>query len=141
MITLTPRIRTYREKAKRTGIRDHSKEKEEMRASEIKRLEQERKLLKRMDAGELDGMVGDMFQTDGGSTVWTIIKNGIPVRFKQGPGGKFFNGKENERYEGVLHTLAKWMTDEERLDFLRKFGWLIHDAAVNAYSAKFKPKK
>ena len=71
----------------------------------------------------------------------TIIKNGIPVRFKQGPGGKFFNGKENERYEGVLHTLAKWMTDEERLDFLRKFGWLIHDAAVNAYSAKFKPKK
>ena len=51
------------------------------------------------------------------------------------------NRKENERYEGVLHTLAKWMTDEERLDFLRKFGWLIHDAAVNAYSAKFKPKK
>lgn len=46
VITLTPRIRTYREKAKRTGIRDHSKEKEEMRASEIKRLEQERKLLK-----------------------------------------------------------------------------------------------
>lgn len=102
---------------------------------------EERELLKRMDAGELDGMVGDMFQTDGGSTVWTIIKNGIPVRFKQGPGGKFFNGKENERYEGVLHTLAKWMTDGERLDFLRKFGWLIHDAAVNAYSAKFKPKK
>ena len=97
---------------------------------------EERELLKRMDAGELDGMVGDMFQTDGGSTVWTIIK-----RFKQGPGGKFFNGKENERHEGVLHTLAKWMTDEERLDFLRKFGWLIHDAAVNAYSAKFKPKK
>lgn len=59
---------------------------------------EERELLKRMDAGELDGMVGDMFQTDGGSTVWTIIKNGIPVRFKQGPGGKFFNGKENERY-------------------------------------------
>ena len=55
---------------------------------------EERELLKRMDAGELDGMVGDMFQTDGGSTVWTIIKNGIPVRFKQGPGGKFFNGKD-----------------------------------------------
>lgn len=94
---------------------------------------EERELLKRMDAGELDGMVGDMFQTDGGSTVWTIIKNGIPVRFKQGPGGKFFNGKENERYEGVLQTLAKWMTDEERLDFLRRFGWLIHDAAVSIF--------
>lgn len=49
--------------------------------------------------------------------------------------------KENERYEGVLHTMAKWVTDEERLEFLRKFGWLMKDAAVNAYSAKFKPKK
>lgn len=58
----------------------------------MKMTSEERELLKRMDAGELDGMVGDMFQTDGGSTVWTIIKNGIPVRFKQGPGGKFFNG-------------------------------------------------
>lgn len=102
---------------------------------------EERELLKRMDAGELDGVVGNMLQTDGGSTVWTTIKDGIPARFKQGPGGKFFNGKENERYEGVLHTLTKWVTDEDRLDFLKKYGWLIHDAAANAYSAKFKPKK
>ena len=64
----------------------------------MKMTSEERELLKRMDAGELDGMVGNMFQTDSGSTVWTIIKNGIPVRFKKGPGGKFFNGKENERY-------------------------------------------
>lgn len=66
---------------------------------------------------------------------------GFPSDLSRDPEVSFFNGKENERYEGVLHTLAKWMTDEERLDFLRKFGWLIHDAAVNAYSAKFKPKK
>jgi len=36
--------------------------------------------------------------------------------------------KENERYESVLHTMAKWVTDEERLEFLRKFGWLMKDA-------------
>lgn len=107
----------------------------------MKMTSEERELLKRMDAGEFDGIVGNMFQTDGGSTVWITIKDGIPTRFKQGPGGKFFNGKENERYEGVLHTLKKWVTDEERLDFLRKLGWLIHDVAVNAYSEKFKPKK
>ena len=35
----------------------------------MKMTSEERELLKRMDAGELDGMVGDMFQTDGGSTV------------------------------------------------------------------------
>ena len=59
--------------------------------------------------------------------------------FKQGPGGKFFNGKENERYEGVLHILQKWATDEEKLQFFQKFGWLMKDADVKAYSAKFKP--
>ena len=76
---------------------------------------EERELLKRMDAGELDGMVGDMFQTDGGSTVWTIIKNGIPVRFKQGPGGKFFNGKENEC--PLAHCVESYM-ERWRASFL-----------------------
>ena len=102
---------------------------------------EEKNLIGRLDTGELDGIVGDLFSTNGGSTVWTMIKNGMPVRYKQGPGGRFFNGKENERYEGVLHIVAKWVTDEERLEFLRKFGWLMKDATVNAYRAKFKPKK
>ena len=77
----------------------------------------------------------------GGSTVWKAIKNGLPALFKQGPEGKFFNGQENERYEGVLRTLQKWVTDDEKLQFLQKFGWLMQDADVKAYSAKFKPKK
>ena len=84
--------------------------------------------------------VGDDLTTTGGSTVWKAIKNGIPVMFKQGPRGKFFNGKENERFEGVKHTLQEWATDEQKLEFLRKFGWLMKDEAVKAYSAMFKPK-
>ena len=52
-----------------------------------------------------------------------------------------FNGKENERYSGVLHTLQEWITDEQKLEFLRKFGWLMKDEAVRSYSAKFKPQK
>ena len=46
VVTVTPRVRTYREKAKRSGITDHSKEKEAMRRAEIQRLEKERKLLR-----------------------------------------------------------------------------------------------
>lgn len=61
--------------------------------------------------------------------------------FKQGPSRRIFNGKENETVEGVLHTLQTWATDEDKLEFLKKFGWLIKDAAVQAYSAKFKPKR
>lgn len=46
IVTVTPRIRTYKEKAKRSGIVDRSKEKEEMRLATIQRLEEERRLLK-----------------------------------------------------------------------------------------------
>lgn len=102
---------------------------------------EERALLKKLTSGALDGFVGDGVITTGGSSVWKAIKNGVPVMFKQGPGDKFFNGKENEHIEGVLHTLQEWATNEQKLEFLKKFGWLMKDAAVKAYSAKFKPKK
>lgn len=46
MVTVMPRVRTYKEKAQRTGIADHSKEKEELRLAAIRRMEEERKLLK-----------------------------------------------------------------------------------------------
>lgn len=46
MATVMPRVRTYKEKAQRTGIADHSKEKEELRLAAIRRMEEERKLLK-----------------------------------------------------------------------------------------------
>lgn len=46
VVTVTPRIRAYREKAQRTGIIDRSKEKEAMRLETIRRLEEERRLLK-----------------------------------------------------------------------------------------------
>ncbi len=102
---------------------------------------EEKSLLRRLASGELDGLVGDDLITTGGSTVWKAIKNGVPAMLKQGPGGKFFNGKENERFEGVLHTLQEWVTDEQKIEFIRKFGWLMKDEAAKAYSSKFKPKK
>lgn len=102
---------------------------------------EEKKLLAKMSKGLLDGVVGNDLHTSGGSTVWMAIKNGIPTQFKQGPSKRFFNGKENEVIEGVLHTLNEWLSDEDKLQFLRKFGWLMKDADVVSYSAKFKPKK
>lgn len=101
---------------------------------------EENGLLKKLASGALDGLVGDVLET-GESTTWHVIKNGVPAQFKQGPSKRIFNGKEGERIKGVLHTLQEWVTDEEKLEFLRKFGWLMNDSAVKAYSAKFKPKK
>ena len=46
MVTVLPRVRTYKEKAKRSGIADRSKEKEAVRLETIRRLEEEQKLLR-----------------------------------------------------------------------------------------------
>lgn len=45
-VTVTPRVRTYREKAARRGIEDRSGEKKKMRLEAIRKLEEERQLLK-----------------------------------------------------------------------------------------------
>ena len=37
--------------------------------------------------------------------------------------------------------MQEWKTDEQKLTFLQKFGWLMKDKDVREYSAKFKPKK
>lgn len=105
----------------------------------IRMTNEEKSLLARLACGVLDGLVGNDLTTSGGSTVWKTIKNGIPIMFKQDPSRKFFNGKENEYFEGALHILQKWNTDEEKLGFLRKYGWLMADEAAKSYSAKFKP--
>lgn len=105
------------------------------------RTDEERMLLDLLASGALDGYVGDDLTTSGGSTVWKQIKNGIPAQYKEGPGGKFFDGKENTRYSGKLHVLDEWKTDDEKLAFLQKFGWLMDHPAVREYSAKFKPRR
>lgn len=46
IITVTPRVRNYKEKAKRSGIEDRSKEKEAVREAMIARLKEERDLLR-----------------------------------------------------------------------------------------------
>ena len=51
-------------------------------------------LLEKLSAGELDGLVGEILYTSGGSSVFTRIENGIPRRWKVGPETRFFNGKE-----------------------------------------------
>ena len=70
VVTEMPRVRTYKDKAHRTDIVDHSREKEEMRLAAIQRIEDERKLLRsyirdnRIDFKNLSGIephVRDVF--------------------------------------------------------------------------------
>lgn len=68
------------------------------------------------------------------------IKEGIPVSYRQGQSERFFNGKENERIPGKREE-EHFDTDDLKLEFLQRYGWLIDDDEVRAYSAKYKPNR
>ena len=100
------------------------------------RTNEEKELLRKLADGSLDGLVGSPLITSGGSTIWSIIENGIPTRYKRGPGGKIFNGRENEKFAGTLHTLKKCVTDDEKLAFMQEVGSLMKESLARTYSAK-----
>lgn len=108
----------------------------------MKRTAEERGLLKKLASGILDGMVGDVREYGGYKRVYCgkYIKDGEPVSYRQGESTPFFNGKENERIPGKRNE-EHYDTDDRKLEFLQRYGWLTDDEEVKAYSAKFKPKK
>lgn len=108
----------------------------------MKRTGEEMKLLAKLASGVLDGMVGDEREYRGYRSVFCgkYIKNGEPVAYRQGESSRFFNGKENERVPGK-RVEEYFDTDDRKLEFLQRYGWLTDDEEVKAYSAKYKPKK
>ncbi len=104
--------------------------------------EEEVRLLAKLASGVLDGMVGDEREYRGYTSVFCgkYIKDGEPVSYRQGESTKFFDGKENERIPGKREE-EHFDTDEKKLQFLQRYGWLTNDEDVCAYSAKYKPKK
>lgn len=66
LVKVAPRVRTYKEKAERLGIRDRSKEKEATRLETIRRLEEQQKLLNqyirggRLEFRELEGLTPEI---------------------------------------------------------------------------------
>lgn len=104
--------------------------------------QEERNLLDKLASGLLDGMVGDEREYRGYKSMYCgkYIKDGIPVSYRQGASERFFNGRENERIPGKREE-ERYDTDERKIEFLQRYGWLIDDEEVRTYSAKFKPKK
>ena len=96
-------------------------------------------LLEKLQSGVLNGKFGEPLLNNGyGSSIQLEVRDGIPVRVKCGPGGKFFNGEENETWESTPKIDIKWRTNDQKLFFLKKYGFLSDDEEVKAYSAKYK---
>lgn len=108
----------------------------------MRKSEEEKKLLAKLASGVLDGMVGDEREYREYRSVFCgkYIKNGEPVAYRQGEPTRFFNGKENERVTGK-RVERHYDTDDLKLEFLQRYGWLADDEDVRAYSAKYKLKK
>ena len=108
----------------------------------MRKSNEEKNLLNKLASGILDGMVGEERIYRGYKNVYCgkYIKNGEPVSYRQGESEKFFNEKENERIPGKREE-EHYDTDEKKLLFLQKYGWLTNDDDVKAYSAKYKPTK
>ena len=108
----------------------------------MKKTKEELCLLKKLASGLLDGMVGDVREYRGYKSIYCgkYIKDGEPVLYREGEPTRFFNGEENEVIPGKREE-EHFNTDDRKLEFLQRFGWLINDEEVQAYSAKFKPKK
>lgn len=95
---------------------------------------EERILLKRLAAGEFDGRIGDDLDT-----YYKYIKDGLPVEVWEGKRQRFFDNRTTERFSGNIKK-NYYESDEEKLEFLRKYGFLINDPQVRSYSKKFKPE-
>lgn len=108
----------------------------------VSRTQEEEHLLEKLASGSLDGMVGDEREYRGYQSVFCgkYIKDGEPVSYRQGQSKRVFDGHENERVPGKREE-EHFGTEESKLEFLQKYGWLMADEEVRAYSAKFKPQK
>lgn len=92
----------------------------------MKRTTEEKNLLKKLESGVLDGMVGDERVYRGYKNVYCgkYIKNGEPISYRQGESERFFNGKENERIPGKREE-EHYDTDEKKTMFSPKI-WLVN---------------
>ena len=108
----------------------------------MSRTTEEKNLLAKLASGVLDGMVGDEREYRGYKSVFCgkYIKDGEPVSYRQGESTRFFNGKENERIPGKREE-EHYDTDDRKLEFLQRYGWLTDDEEARTYSAKFKPQR
>lgn len=108
----------------------------------MSRTPEEKSLLAKLASGLLDGMVGDEREYRGYRSVFCgkYIQDGEPVSYRQGASSRFFNGEENEIIPGRREE-EHFDTDDRKLEFLQRYGWLTDDDEVKAYSAKYKPGK
>ena len=100
---------------------------------------EEQKLLEKLASGRLDGMVGDEreYRRYHSILCGKMIRNGIPIFYtQQVPSGSVT--KQGSISSPIVREEETFESDDRKLEFLQRFGWLINDEEVRAYSSRFK---
>ena len=105
----------------------------------MSRTAEEKRLLAKLASGELDELVGKETPCAKykGTYHGQFIKDGEPVSYIQSEWPRFNNGRENMLIPSK-RVEECFITDEEKLSFLQKYGWIMGDEDVRKYSSKFK---
>lgn len=80
-----------------------------------------RNILKNLEEGKYDGARIENYNN--GVSWGFFIHNGIPTQYREGKGGKYFNGKENVTVNGK-YTQKKFETSAEKKRFFQNYGYL-----------------
>lgn len=94
-----------------------------------KRQEMEAQLLARLEAGLLDGLVGNGIKM-GVFTSQSLIENGRPMKIKY--------LSEKGPIKDAMIIEKEFETDEGKLWFLRNAGWKMEDVYAQLYSRIYK---
>ncbi len=102
--------------------------------------ELERSILTKLDKGMLDGVVGSDYRSKKNKDVIyrNIIENGVPKAIQLKPKDEFFDGRDKVIISDA-ETVVIFETDDEKLTFMQKYGWLMDDPDARFYSSFFKP--
>ena len=102
---------------------------------------EEQNLLNKLADGSLDGMVGDEREYREYHSIYCgkTIRNGTPIIYRQSQPTQTADTSGNKN--GISQRSEKvYATDEQKRLFLQRYGWLMEDEQVRAYSALYKPE-
>lgn len=102
----------------------------------------ESNLLEKLNKGLLDGVIGSDYKSRSERCISyrNVIEDGIPKSIKLKTDVAFFDSVDNVLVSSV-ESVISFETDDEKLTFIQKYGWLMDDPDAQFYSSFFKPKK
>ena len=100
------------------------------------------KLLNKLNNGLLNGVIGRDYKSRSEKYIIyrNVIEDGTPKSIRLKTDVAFFDSVDNV-FVSSVESIISFETDDEKLTFIQKYGWLMDDPDAQFYSSYIKPKK